>query len=110
MSSYSPDKWLLCKVTNTDGRFCYKILATWSGSYTYGSSWKLSSGSESVKVDGDYYVLPQTSGSEYRLHKEMEGVCSGWYSLPDTFEKQALEMGGKFEVIKDPKFEELSFT
>jgi hypothetical protein len=40
----------------------------------------------------------------------MEGVCGGWYSLPDTFEKQALEMGGKFEVIKDPKFEELSFT
>jgi len=73
-SIYTPDNWQLVHVIpkDTNHKSYYRILAGWSGSYMYGSSWKLSSGCEQVFDLGDSWKVPQSSGSVYVLRKTSE--------------------------------------
>lgn len=72
-SLYQPDSWQLVHVIPKDTSAAYyRILAGWSGSYMYGSSWKLSSGCEQVFDLGDSWKVPQSSGSVYILRKTSE--------------------------------------
>ena len=73
-SIYTPNNWQLVRVTPKDtSAIYYRILAGWSGSFMYGSSWKLSSGCEQVIDEGDSWCVPQSSGSVYILRKNSEG-------------------------------------
>lgn len=109
MSTYTPDKWKLIKI-NSDTPH-YRIFGTWGGSYLHGQSWKLSSGCEDgFYQDGDYWVLPQTSGSIYRIHKDMEGIVGGWFGILDQYQKQIAASGyGSLDIIENPNFSELRF-
>ena len=78
MSTYTPDTWVMVKITYK-GEDIYKILAGWSGSYLYGSSWKLNSGVTKVELEGDYYSFYGHSGSVYQCHKNAYGF-SGYTS------------------------------
>lgn len=72
-SLYFPDNWQLVRVIPKDTSAAYyRILAGWSGSFMYGSSWKLSSGCERVIDEGDSWRVPQSSGSAYILRKNSE--------------------------------------
>ncbi len=72
-NKYIPDNWQIIRVTSTDTLVeYYRIIAGWSGGYTYGSSWKVSSGCEQVFDMGDYWQVQQSSGSVYMLHKNNE--------------------------------------
>jgi hypothetical protein len=71
MSEYNPDKWVIIKTKDSD---VYKVLGSWSGSYLYGSSWRLSSGIVKIKEEGDYYLIHNHSGSIYKCHKKMNGM------------------------------------
>lgn len=72
-SIYTPNNWQLVRVTPKDtSAIYYRILAGWSGSFMYGSSWKLSSGCERVIEDGGIWEVPQNSGSVYILRKNSE--------------------------------------
>lgn len=82
-SLYFPDNWQLVRVIPKDtSAIYYRILAGWSGSFMYGSSWKLSSGfgpvrngtfgCEQVLDEKDSWRVPQSSGSVYILRKNSE--------------------------------------
>ena len=107
---YNPDNWQLILVTPTDTT-CepyYKILAGWSGSYMYGSNWKLSSGVEQV-IDqgndpegfglyGDSWRVPQSSGSVYILRKTSEGPKLATFGVIEDLMWEYPEL--KLEVVK----------
>ena len=66
---YTPDKWIIVDMNTVK-----KVFATWLGGYLNGETWKLSSGTLEIKDCGDYWELPQYSGSVYKLFKDSEGT------------------------------------
>lgn len=98
MSEYTPDCWVIVKVSLKGGTPHYRVLASWFGGFTWGDSWKLSSGIEDIIDEGEILVMPQTSGSVYRLWKTSErlsGVSTGVFN---NFAKQ-LKEGEIFEIV-----------
>lgn len=72
-SIYTPDSWQVIHVNPQDkAKSYYRVLAGWSGSYMYGSSWKVSSGFEQVFDMGTHWKVTQRSGSVYLLYKNSE--------------------------------------
>ena len=65
-----PDKW--CLVPVSEDRI--KVMATWAGSYLYGSSWKLNSGIKKVEDKGESWLFTGESGSEYDCRKTGYGL------------------------------------
>lgn len=86
MSEYNPDKWVIIKLKEQDE---FKVLGSWSGSYLYGSSWRLSSGIVGIEEDGDFYVVKNYSGSTYRCHKKMSGMNIAASSIFSSIEDKA---------------------
>jgi hypothetical protein len=73
-STYTPDHWAIIKLTiKATGKYYFRIMAGWSGSYMYGSSWKLSSGVVTFDDCETHWNSKQSSGSIYRLMKQSEG-------------------------------------
>ena len=100
MTTYNPDYWLIVEFDSPEYGKIQKVFATWSGGYLDGTSWKLSSGNKEVTVDGDYYIVPQDSGSVYRLHKEAKGVHWSWEYLLKDFQKAADAGNAKFRQVE----------
>ena len=74
MSVYQPDRWCVLEFDNPEvGKFT-KVLAGWSGGYTTGDAWKLSSGIESIEILNDVYTMPHSSGSIYQCHRTAYGL------------------------------------
>lgn len=70
---YSPDSWQVIEVkSNNEPKVHHRVLCGWSGSYLYGTSWKVSSGFVSVFDLGNQWKVPQSSGSVYMLNKQQE--------------------------------------
>lgn len=86
MAEYSPDKWVIIKPKDKEE---FKVLGSWSGSYLYGSSWRLSSGIVGIKQDGDYYIVQNHSGSIYKCHKKMSGMNAIASSIFSSIEDKA---------------------
>lgn len=105
MSTYTPDTWVMIKF-NHKGEDIYKILAGWSGSYLYGSSWKLNSGVTKVEVDGDYYLFHGSSGSVYQCHKNCYGF-SGYTS--QVYSNFVTDMEGRTDVTMEALDEDTDF-
>ena len=102
MSTYTPDFWRILKIrfSSTD-KVHYRVLATWSGSYTWGESWKISSGIEGFEDKEDHYISPQTSGSTYRLNKTREGANGYLMSVYTDYYNQAVKQYGEGNFIFD---------
>lgn len=87
MTEYTPDRWVILKIYHNEDTF-YKVLASWSGSYTYGSSWRMNSGITHVSFDDPFYYIEGVTGSVYKVHKNMESfsnLTAGIYaSLKET--------------------------
>lgn len=83
-SEYEPDSWVVIKMTHKDKTF-YKVLGGWSGSYIYGSSWRLNSGIERVEIGEDNrYHFIGASGSLYKCFPEMYGLRSSTFGVFDS--------------------------
>ena len=78
MSEYSPDAWVILKLTNK-GKVHYRVFAGWYGGYTGSDSWKMNSGIVKTIVGCNHYTFVGESGSTYRCHKEAERM-SGYMS------------------------------
>ena len=107
MTEYNPDKWKVIKITTKKETF-YKIFATWKGGYLGADSWKLSSGSETFRMEGDCIVTPQASGSVYSLHKDMEGICGGWNRLYNDLIAKMRNLGAEVEELTTEQVLELT--
>ena len=86
--TYTPDKWVMLKITSVAHGTIYKVLASWYGGFAGSNSWKLSSGTKGAFLDDEDTKLvhfPQDSGSAYICHKEAygmsgytNGILSAW--------------------------------
>ena len=66
MRTYNPDGWVILKFIPEEEECFYKIFGTWRGSFLYGDSWRLSSGSTefpTLSECGLFWIWAQYSGS-----------------------------------------------
>lgn len=68
---YIPDNWVIFYIKNNE-EIIYKILAGWSGSYLYGTSWKINSGISKIEEAENEYYIHGYSGSIYCCRKNSE--------------------------------------
>ena len=100
---YSPDKWIIVKLTN-DKESILKVLAGWSGSYLEGQSWRMNSGISKVVEEGDYYLFEGYSGSTYKCHKKAYGTNMIMSGIVSQLLEQTLY---KAEVLEEQDFSQL---
>ena len=74
MSDYTPDKWVVIKITVKDYPSIHKVFACWYGGYAGSDSWKLNSGITKATLEGNCYSFEGYSGSVYECHKETYGT------------------------------------
>jgi hypothetical protein len=74
---YQPDKFIVLKVMPEGKEPFYKVFGTWLGGYLDGDSWRMNSGITSVEAQGPFLLFHGSSGSVYKVHKEMYGT-SAW--------------------------------
>lgn len=89
MTEYYPDSWVVIKATHKD-QVLYKVLAGWSGSYLYGSSWRLNSGIEKCEydVDNDQWRFYGSSGSVYVVNYESYGIKMSTAEIWNTMKEK----------------------
>lgn len=71
---HTPDRWLIVKINGKNPH--YRIFACWYGGYLGSDSWRMNSGIEHVRIEGDHFVFSGTSGSEYYCHKNAHGISN----------------------------------
>lgn len=98
MSTYTPDKWLVVKITSSSGSID-KVFANWYGGYLNGDSWKLSSGiTETVEFE-DRFEYTNYSGSLYICYKGREGVNNYGASVLQGLTEDITTAGGTLEIL-----------
>lgn len=98
MSDYTPDHWLVVKIT-TDKERLYKVFATWSGGYGGSDSWKMNSGIVRANFVNDHWEFDGHSGSVYQCHYSSYGTNGYGGNVLQTFIDQAKLVGTKIEVM-----------
>ena len=93
MSVYTPDRWVIVRITQENDEVIHKVLAGWSGGYLDGDSWQLNSGIKEVRDLGNEYQFIGYSGSIYRCHKSGEGMNIIMMSALGRFQDMAKEAG-----------------
>lgn len=79
MSDYYPDKFLLVEIEYPDETIM-RVFGTWSGGYLSGDTWRMNSGVNTVKTEGDMILFEgYTTGSIYHCHPESYG-CTAYGS------------------------------
>ena len=73
MSEYTPDNWVVLKITSGEETF-YKVLGGWSGGYLDGDSWRMNSGITGVEKQAYLYGFYGSSGSVYWCHQGGYGL------------------------------------
>ena len=68
----TPDAWVIVEISGK----IQKIIAGWSGGYTQGDAWRMSSPIKelNIDIDKDYITAITDSGSEYTLYKKYQGL------------------------------------
>ena len=92
-----PDRYVLIERNDT-----YHVLGAWGGSYTCGSSWRLSTPvAEVIRENEDYRVIRTKSGSEYTLnrHEAAYGLAPITSDVFAQFKEAADATGEKFSVV-----------
>jgi hypothetical protein len=101
MNSYTPDRWIILKLTNNSNVF-YKVMGGWIGGYLDGDSWRINSGRSKVEFDGDFYKFYGHSGSVYICHKDKYGTTSLMSSvLPKSDEIEILPNSDFTLLVKE---------
>lgn len=109
MSNYYPDKWVLVELNSPAHGTITKVLASWSGSYTNGDSWKLSSGVvKIIKTDSGYEFI-NNSGSIYFCSAGMYGMTTYTSSIYQNFVDQISEKndGTTIKILDEDESEKL---
>ena len=107
---YQPNYWQVLRLTSTEGKVLYKVFTTWVGGYIDGDSWRMNSGIETVKVDGNTIKFSGYSGSVYKCLLDEESYRTSMYtqSVLDSMIKKADLIGAKIEVLPfETNFEKL---
>ena len=110
MSDYTPDKWLMVKLTNKDNKSHYRIFACWYGGYTGSDSWKLNSGVTKITEDARSYYFEGSSGSVYQCNKLAYGTSGYGAGVLNTLIEESKEILIEIEILpEETNFMELTY-
>ena len=99
MSTYTPDVWVVLKISSKEYGDVYKVLGGWYGGYTGADSWKINSGITKIVEHEHYYEIFGYSGSTYECPKLCEKTSSYTYSIFTSFAYEAEKNGAKVEIV-----------
>ncbi len=97
MKTITPEGWLLLKLPQANGKYVFKVFASWREN----DQWRLSSGASSLeqaKRKGEYILFPQSSGTLYRLPIKGEGSAT-FYTM-DVLERMLAKEGIALAQVK----------
>lgn len=102
--TYIPDGWALLEINyeHSNPPKFYKILASWSGGYLDGDSWKMSSMILSVEEDENFYYTTGETGSVYALRKNGQNPNSYALSVFANYSEGAKKMNPPANLILIP--------
>jgi hypothetical protein len=100
MSDYSPDRWVVVKIT-TPNETLYKVFASWSGGYTGSDRWKMNSGITHAALVNDRWEFSGYSGSVYSCHKEGYGTNGFGGNVLQNFIDSAPSIDSTIEVMPE---------
>lgn len=108
-STYTPDHWIIIRLSTPKYGTVYKILCSWSGSYMYGESWKLSSGILTFEENEEkgLYMSKQESGSIYVLRKVSEEMSSIMLGIYQNTLIEVQKCSGSAEIIESKDYLEM---
>ena len=98
MSDYSPDRWVIVKIT-TPKELLYKVFATWGAGYGGSDSWKMNSGITRASLVDDRWEFDGYSGSVYSCHQEAYGTNGYGGSVLQGFINQMPGQGATMEIM-----------
>ena len=98
MSEYSPDRWVVVKIT-TPKEHLYKVFATWSGGYASSDSWQMNSGITHAALVDDRWEFTGYSGSVYSCHKDAYGTNGYGGNVLQNFIDQMPTQGATMEIM-----------
>ena len=101
MSDYTPDRWVVVKITGTDSPPIHKVFACWFGGYAGSDSWKLNSGITKATLEGNCYSFEGSSGSVYECHKDIYGYNMYGGSVLHKMIDDAEKNGITIEVLPE---------
>jgi hypothetical protein len=93
MSDYTPDRWVIVRITSKEHPPIHKIVGSWYGGYGGSDSWRMSSGICKVISQDDHYEVHNYSGSIYMLFKGAEGTSAYTGSVLNNMATQIEESG-----------------
>lgn len=98
MQEYTPDVWVVIKITSPKHGTHHRVLCGWYGGYLGSDNWRINSGITKVEMDGDFIVFFGNSESIYRCHKNAERLSAMTHSVLAHYEKEAEEKGDGHSV------------
>jgi hypothetical protein len=117
MSTYTPDRWAVLKITSVEHGVVYKVLGTWYGGYAGSDSWKLNSGITRAEyvaatdTHNGYWDFYGYSGSVYRCYAATQGVGMLGIGVIQQAQDRIQEVGGSVEVMPDTtKYHEINYA
>lgn len=111
MSKYTPDKWVVVKISSETIEPIYKVFACWYGGFAGSDSWKLNSGITKATLEGYMYSFEGSSGSVYECHKDLYGTNFYGSSVLGRMIEDAKERGVAIEIIsEETNFLELDYA
>lgn len=100
MSDYTPDRWLVVRITTPKERL-YKVFATWSGGYTGSDRWQMNSGITHATLVNDRWEFAGYSGSVYSCYKDGYGTTGYGGNVLETFIDQMPTQGATMEIMPE---------
>jgi hypothetical protein len=101
MSDYTPDRWVVIRITGDDSSPIHKVFACWYGGYAGSDSWKLNSGITSAAFESDVYYFNGSSGSVYECHKDTYGTNMYGMSVLSNMIDKAAKNGVSIEILPE---------
>ena len=101
MSDYTPDKWVVVRITGPDTPPIHKVFACWYGGYLGSDSWKLNSGITRAYEEGQCFAFDGSSGSTYNCHKSHYGTNGYGGGVLSNMILMAREKGVTIEILDE---------
>jgi hypothetical protein len=111
MSDYTPDKWVVVKISSETIEPIYKVFACWYGGFAGSDSWKLNSGITKANKEGNVYGFEGSSGSTYYCHKDTYGTNMYGSGVLNHMIKNAEERGVTIAIMpEETNFLEIDYA
>jgi hypothetical protein len=101
MSDYTPDCWVVVKITGNEHPPVHKVFACWYGGYLDGDSWKLNSGITRAYEDGNCFMFDGSSGSTYACSKSQYGTNTYGGGVLQNMIEKAEKSGIRIEILPE---------